>query len=91
MAFHPNMFGASWLIVFPTGKFWGRLMMQRHSGHSNVSLQDRNDCYERIMSVGVGHLGRLRLKLSIAMQQAVFWHLSGCLAIIEILTMRVLS
>ena len=56
-----------------------------------MSLQDRNESYERTMSVGVGHLGRLRLKLSIAMQQAVFWHLSGCLAIIEILTMRVLS
>ena len=66
-------------------------MMRRHTEHSSVSLQDRNECYERTMSVGVGLLGRLRLKLSIAMQQAVFWHLSGCLAIIEILTMRVLS
>ena len=65
--------------------------MQRQIGHSSVSLQDRNECYERTMSVGVGLLGRLRLKLSIAMQQAVFWHLSGCLAIIEILTMRILS
>ena len=64
-------------------------MMQRHD--SNVSLQDRNECYERTMSVGVGFLGRLRLKLVIAMQQAVFWHLSGCLAIVEILTMRVLT
>ena len=66
-------------------------MMRRHNEHSSVSLQDRNECYERTMSVGVGHLGRLRLKLSIAMQQAVFWHLSGCLATVEILTMRVLS
>ena len=89
MTFHPNRFGASWLIV-PTGKFWDKTD-DGHHGHSNVSLQDRNECYERTMSVGVGHLGRLRLKLSIAMQQAVFWHLSGCLAIIEILTMRVLS
>ena len=63
---------------------------QRWWTQHNLSLQERNECYERTMSIGVGLLGRLRLKLSIATQQMVFWLLSGCLAVIEVLTMRVL-
>lgn len=55
-----------------------------------MNLQERNDSYRRTMSVGVGPLGRVRLHISLAMQQAIFWLLSGCLAVVETVSLRII-
>ena len=52
-------------------------------------MQDRNDLYIKTMSVGVGPWGRMRLKMSLLMEQTMFWFISGCLAIVEVCTFRV--
>lgn len=64
--------------------------MQTSQGKLSMNLQERNDLYRRTMSVGVGPLGRVRLHISLAMQQAIFWLLSGCLAVVETVSFRII-
>ena len=55
-----------------------------------MNLQERNELYKRTMSVGVEPLGKVRLHMSLAIQQAIFWLLSGCLAVVETVSLRII-
>lgn len=54
-----------------------------------VDVQERNNLYATTMGVGTGTLERVLLWTSLAMQQLTFWLLSGCLAVAELSTLRV--
>ena len=53
-------------------------------------MQERNILYARTMNVGTSFIERVWLWSLLAMQQTSFWLLSGCLAIAEISTLRIL-
>ena len=66
-----------------------RLTEQYHGRWVRLTVQKRNALYAQTMSVGTGVWERLELTISLAMQQTVFWLLSGCLAIVELSTLRI--